>query len=499
METLTSQWYNALAAQLKLDTQQFQMVQGNIALGSTSAGMWAMMDSIPPDSITQYWTPQGYKSFSSQYGLVLTRLHDPSTASFEAKMGEYLPEWMSYLEKATIPQGTTLPAFFRAWALTHMAPDLAQECYSLLTNALNGPVGEGAAAWAEAGGSRGVKAYNQSISTVEHTVSGAPSASVSLDSATESSDTSTTWAKGSTGGFFDIFFGEAGASYEKSTVVVSEAGVVVSVQFAHMTGIPVMPLAQGTIVSGPNTYQAWYVPAALSLAYGTNNYDVWDTGSPGWASFFGESGSFPRAATQLLLVDGITVSVTSHQAIAEESRAELETSFEAGFFPFFGIEGHGGWTTDQRFNDAGQITATASCAEGDPQVLGVLQRPIGNLLAAELVNETRRASRVGVDAAPQQFEHSATVAVGDDEEALVGVVYVAWSATAQMGLRALGVKPAIEQLIVGFVNTWATNNAPAWGLGGVHQYEGGPPAYVATAEVISVIGKNRTVTITEFH
>ena len=298
METLTAQWYNAVAAQLKLDTQQFQMVQGNIALGNTSAGMWAMMDSIPPDSITQYWTPQGYKSFSSQYGLVLTRLHDPSTASFEAKMGEYFPEWMTYLEKATIPQGTTLPAFFRAWALTHMAPDLAQACYSLLANALDGPVGEGAAAWAEAGGSRGVKAYNQSISTVEHTVSGAPSASVSLDSATESSDTSTTWAKGSTGGFFDIFFGEAGASYEKSTVVVSEAGVVVSVQFAHMTGIPIMPLSQGTIVSGPNTYQAWYVPAALSLAYTTNNYDVWDTGSPGWTSFFGENGSLQRAATQ---------------------------------------------------------------------------------------------------------------------------------------------------------------------------------------------------------
>lgn len=498
MQTLTAQWYNAVSTQLHLDPSAFQMVQGNIALGSTSPGLWALMDSIPPQSITQYWTPQGYKSFSSQYGSLIPRLQDPSYGQFQAAMGDYYSTWMTYVKATPPPAGTTILAYFQSWAQSNMPPDQAGNALSLYAAALNGPLAQANMAWAVAGGATGVKAFNQTIEVVDHTIAGAPSQGVQLDSTTESSDTSHTWAKGSVEGFYDLFFGEAGASYDAATSVVTEAGVNISVEFTHMATVPIMPLSQGSILAGPTTYNAWYVPAALSQAYQNNNYQVWQPGTPDWSSFFGDSGSLPRAATSLLVVDGITVSMQSKAAIAKASQQEVETSFEAGFFPFFGVSGKGGWTSAQSFNDSGQVVATAKCPVGNPQALGILQSSIEALISSADIQAALRGNRVHVGGSPLRFEQTASVAVPGAASALLGTVYVAWTALAQQGLHNFPVGAGVKDLIVNYVNTWATNNAPNWALGSFHQYQQPVPPFIATAQLANVNGNNRTVNITNF-
>jgi hypothetical protein len=496
MQTLTSQWYNALVTQLHLDPSHFQLVQGNIGLGSTSVGMWALMDSIPPLSVTQYWTPQGYKPFSSQYGAVIPRLKDASYGQFQSAMGDYYNAWMAYIKANPAPTGTGILTWFQAWSQGNMPPDQAATALSLYAAALNGPIAQADIAWAIAGGATGVKAFNQTISQVDATLETAPSATVSLNSSTETSDTTHTWASGSVEGFWDVFFGEGGASYDASTSVVTSAGLAFDIQFTHVTTIPIIPLQQGAETDGPITYSAWYVPAALSEGYENNNYQVWQPGTPDWTSFFGDGGSLPRAAAAMIIVDGITLSLTSEAAIATESREEVKTSFAAGFFPFFGVNGEGGWSSDQKFNDSGQITATASNPVGSPQVLGILQMPIASLISSIQIQAARRSVRSPAALAMGSLEHSAEVAVPGGDATLLGIVHVAWTPGAIAGLANFPGPAGVKTVIANTVNTWATNSGPGWAAGSVHQYVG--LGFVATAQVVAVNGPDRTINIIAF-
>jgi hypothetical protein len=380
MQNLTAQWYNALTTQLHLDPQQFQLVQGSVALGATSQLVWSLMDSVPPYSITQYWTPDGYKSFSSQYGAVLPRLKDPSSGAFQVAMSDYYEAWMTHLKKAPPPSGMTITSYFSGWAYSHMAPDQAATCVSLFDGAMNGPIAQANSAWTTAGGATGVKAYNQTHDGLQNTIATGESRTVNLASDTESTDTSHTWANGNVEGFWEDFFGGGGSSYDASTSVVTNADVAMEISFTHYATIPIIPQQQGKIVSGLTTYQPWYVPSALSEAYENHNFDIWLPGTPDWSSFFSEDGSLQRAATSLIVVDGITVGMTSKTSVAKSEQESVTSSFAAGFFPFFGVEGQGGWESKQTFNDNGQIIATASCPVGSPHVLGILQTPVSRLV-----------------------------------------------------------------------------------------------------------------------
>ena len=81
--------------------------------------------------------------------------------------------------------------------------------------------------------------------------------------------------------------------------------------------------------------------------------------------------------TALVLVDGISISLTSQAGFSGSDQSSMQTAFEAGFFPFFGVEGEGGWNQTVTFDDEGCVVATANCPVGSPQVLGVLVSPIG--------------------------------------------------------------------------------------------------------------------------
>ena len=88
MKTLTAQYYNALTGGLRLNPQQeFQITQGQIALGATSQNFWGYLDTIPPVLIANTWSPGGQNTFSSQYGAVISRLKDLDVERLEDRHG----------------------------------------------------------------------------------------------------------------------------------------------------------------------------------------------------------------------------------------------------------------------------------------------------------------------------------------------------------------------------------------------------------------------------
>ncbi|MDR9403547.1 MAG: hypothetical protein RI580_08915 [Halothece sp. Uz-M2-17] len=505
MKTLTQQWYNAITTQLNLSRNQFQIVQGNISLGATSQQLWSLMDSIPPYSITHNWTPGGINTFSSQYGTLISRLKDPSFGQFQRDMGDYFTAWQTYLvaNPPTDPTPQGLIKHFSGWAYANIPdPSTASTVISEYAAAMNGPIAQANEAYLAAGGQTGIKAYTQSIEDVDTAAVSAPSGSVTLDSETSSSDVSQTWAKGATFGFYDVFFGEGDASYEQTTTVVTDAGLDITIKFDHVATIPIVPLSQGTKVAGPTTYQPWYVPAALTVGYSNNNNDTWQIGSPDWNTFFGTNGTLPRVATSLIVVNGINITLTSKKAVSMSSQAEVKAAFEAGFFPFFGIDGKGGWSNSMIFNDNGTIVAHSTCSLGNPQILGILQSPITAFVSAPEILAMMRQSRSnlqGISAYPNAFEYGTEVrALSSPSVEATQAVFVAWTAAAQTGLLNSGYGQGAQDVIIQYVNNWATASAPGWANGSLHTLNYPMPPFNVDA-VVNHAGGNSSVTITRFY
>lgn len=491
MQTLTAQYINALITQLNLSADQFQLTQGEIALDASSQALWAYLDAIPPDSLANNWSPGGQNTFSSQYGDVISRLKDAGSTAWQQSMGDWLPAWETYLKANPCPATQTMAGYFRNWALASgMPPTQAQQAASLYSAALNGPIFQANEAYAAAGGQTGVKAYTQTIESATHAIMSNAGKTVSFDSATESSDVSHTWAATVGEGFIADLFGGGDASYDDVASRVISAGLDISIAFTHIATIPAIPLSQGTVTAGPSTYSAWYVPAALSSGYTTNNNEVWQDGTPGWANFFGPGGSFPRATQAIILVDGISVTMTSRASFDESDQTTVQTAFGGGFFPFFEVEGHGGWSSSTVNFDQGQVTVTQSSPIGNPQVLGILQTPLTNLVAAEQLTKAILSDRRRL----RDVKPDSTIEIVDPErpDVMIGVS-VNWTPGAYAAMQAAHPNPGVQQVVFVGTNNWAANNAPTWAVGAMQQYLG------ATAQRVVTPGGGIGALISAYH
>lgn len=495
MKTLTEQYYNAIITQLNLSDQQFQLAQGNVAVGATSQNIWAMMDAIPPTSVVKKWTPGGVNTYSSEYGALITRIQDTATGAFQAALGDYYSAWQTYLKANPPTAGKSIIEVYTAWAYScGMPPDQANKTVGLFQASLNGPVTQANIAWYAAGGQTAIKAYTQTVETIDNTIAGAPAGGVTLNSQTQSSDISHTWANGGIEGFFDFFFGSGESSYDSVSSLVIASELDFQIKFAHVSTVAVTPLANGTVTAGPTTYQPWYVPAALLLAYSNNNNNTWLTGTPDWTTFFGPQATLPRVTSGLIIVDGISITVTSGKSVDQNSRTQVEAAFEAGFFPFFGVQGSGGWNTSTSFSDEGIMTVTSTCPQGNPQVLGILQSPISSFVSEAVLRAAMREARPVT--LMRQAEGSCAEVRAKEGAMQVAVVQVNWTAAAIAGLNAAIPNPGLRQLTANMVDTWVQNNSPNWVMG--VQYQWHSVGRTATAQLVAIAGGDRIARVVAF-
>lgn len=372
MKTLTNQYYNATVAGVGLDPNNFQLYQGTGATPATSQEMWNIFNVVPPKTLTNYYDPSQTNLFANQYNLILDALITASDSDFRNCMGDYFTDWQAYF-KDNFPEdysADSVTKVFNKWAAIN-APSQAS-CVSGLTKTFINPVNMANLAFAQANQKY---AWNKTVETLKSNLASGANKSFTLDSRTESSDTTHTWAGGGTSVFFNLFSFGAGGGYDKVTTKATSAGLKLNVNFDKLTTFAAGPYA----AADPNDpiltkYFPWYNSAVMSLAYGTKDNTVWNNQKPTtWEKAFGSDGFLQRMATAIVAVDGITVTMTSDASYSSSEQTQIQASAKVGFWPFFTASGSGGHTNNITFNDNGQFTATTKSAKGNPTILGVLQ------------------------------------------------------------------------------------------------------------------------------
>lgn len=396
LHNLTAQWYNALTTALSLSPQDFQLAQGELLTPISTERLWDMMNQIPTESIAQYYTPATTNTFSSDYQSLLSYLHAPAQKSFQDAMGANYSAWKAaaaaYLGdpanaaaiKAAGGPAQALLAYFGTWAAINLDPGTAAECTTLYAASYDSPVyiadlvmfnlKPGAAA-----------PYTMTQPQLVADLARGPAIQFTMDSATQSSDLSNSWTS-STSSDGGTYFYTVDSSSEATdfTQTFASGGVTVETSYEHVLTVPVQALATGTVLDSQTTYLPWFYPAALAAAYQDQGSDLWsDTAQ--WARFFGPDGSLQYVATALVVVDGVTQTVTSQATYdtAEQTYAHSQSSSNYGCWPFYVSRSSSSTTqTSTTFDDAGQMTVTTTSPVGNPLVIGVLVSPIKALETA---------------------------------------------------------------------------------------------------------------------
>jgi len=370
MTTLYQQWYNALVAGLRLDPATFQLLQPNTPLGDTSDQLWAYYNSIPPLSLVNNFQINAVNRFYDDYRAVVNVLISQTGDSLRQDLGDCYPAWMTYVSGlSSAPKPADLPDVYFSWATIH-CPGAASRGRNDLEAMLDDPIALAQQAVLDRSGFiNGVPNYSATIEDLRDAVTQAPSASFSFDSATQSTDTSRSWASSEVGGFWDFFEGGGSGDWSETQAKAAASHVTVSVAFQHALTFPAEP-------------GGWYSSSTLTSAYATRDNTLWKPAvTPNWNSTFGPNGNMQRFLTELIVIDGINTTMASAAGYSSSEEEEIRTDAEAGVFPFFFAEASGGASSSVSFDDEGTMTVTSTSPAGNPVVLGAIVSPAASLLA----------------------------------------------------------------------------------------------------------------------
>ncbi|MEJ5999788.1 hypothetical protein [Paucibacter soli] len=387
MNTLAAQWYLAVTKGCKLATDQFQLMQGAMPVGATSENLWNIFDSVPPLTATTFYNPAQLNSLSQDYGGVISALIAQGALQFQTDMQDSYAAWNNY--KKTI---TPLPSdnlgwskAFSSWAQANLPQSQVTKCITDFNTMLEDPIAMASnqllnVQFAPSNMHPNDYVYTTTIEQLTLALNNATPASVTLNSSTDSSDVSHTWAQTEASGIFDIFGLGGDTSYDSLTTKITSAGVSIQAKFAKLVTLPAAPLKQPSDDNELSQYMPWFNSAALGEGHAKQDNTVWKAGDAiSWASTFGPNGNMQRFASSLVIVDGISMTMTSKAALSTADQASFKAAAAGGFFPFFEAEGSGGWSHNVSFDDQGNITVSSSSPAGNPQVLGVLVSPITDL------------------------------------------------------------------------------------------------------------------------
>jgi hypothetical protein len=295
-------------------------------------------------------------------------------------MGDFLQPWQQFLNGQTsLPQGGIL-SLFQTWSTLHMPAGQAQLCVSDLEQILDNPISVAQSMWHSALGA-GVFAYSISIETVRNLLSEAPSGTVAMNSLQQSSNTSGTWAQGAVTAADDLFNISGEASFSDLTSSLLQAGLNITAQFQNVATMSAAPLSQPSSDPNPplNNAQPWFNPAAFQMAF--QNPSLWNNQPPSWSSMFGPNGSLQRTCSALVIVDGVTITITSNVGFSASEKTQFEAAAKVGFWPFFASQTATGWVNNISWDDSGNLTYTVSSPPGTSNqlVLGAIVTPISSI------------------------------------------------------------------------------------------------------------------------
>lgn len=370
MTEATAGWYHALCDGLHLDATKFQLAQGNgIPFGTTSDYLWEAMDTIPPYSATNVWGASR-SMFSSGYGDVLMSLQDPPDSQFQQALGENYDTWQQYLRAYTWLDGDTYDSVFRSWARRLYTPSEIDSLVDEMDQ--DTPVTAARAMWAKVGTS-GTKAYVPSYDMLANTMRTAPAAKVSFSNTQSTKTFKDTWAQGNAEMYFDIFGGEGSTSYEQTSKKAFNGAISIDLAVAHALVVDVMPLYEVNNDPTLSKYKPWYDSAVLSSAFRnrSNQDEIWNPqGETSWDDAFGPKGFMRYITTDLVVVDGVTMTMTVKAEFDEHDRTTISGEYATGLWPFFFSEGSAGAKYRLDHVDKSGFSVTLTSMEGNYLILG---------------------------------------------------------------------------------------------------------------------------------
>jgi hypothetical protein len=310
MTTLYHQWYNAVVAGLRLDPNTFQLLQPSAPLNGSIEQLWTYFNTVPPYSLVSNMELNGLHRFYDEYRAVVSSL----------------------ISQPGDPISMAQQSLDYQYGFVHGVPN-----------------------------------FGATIKELRDALVHAPSRSFAFNSATQSADTSNTWAKDAVGGIWDFFEAEGSGAWQQTEAKAAAGQVVVSLSFDHVLCYAATPAS-------------WDNMAALAAAYAIRDDRMWP-GVPNWNTVFGPTGTLQRFLTELIVIDGINMSMTSAADYDVVEQEEIRLRATAGYFPFFCAETPGGFTSSISFDTRGTMTVTAASPIGHPLVLGAVVTPAAELLS----------------------------------------------------------------------------------------------------------------------
>jgi hypothetical protein len=159
---------------------------------------------------------------------------------------------------------------------------------------------------------------------------------------------------------------------------IGSGGAPASRAFAesHVTArIAINACATWTVTPG-----AWYSSSLLSQAFSAATSPPWRTdANPSWQDLFGQGGGMRRALASVLIVDGVSITVSSDATFGASDQQTIMDHAAAGLWPLYARAGEG-VRTAVRFGPGGTMDIKIVTTSGHPIILGGNVLDIGRYL-----------------------------------------------------------------------------------------------------------------------
>lgn len=373
---LNAGWYNVVSAAMELDPATFVLAQGCLGLlTSDSSGLYLMSDAVPP-SAAVYYDAGGTSMRSSAYRLLLGALLPETGSDLKDFLGNKYANWITYKDAwwKNNPNSTlTQEKLFEQWANQRLDPRKTAEAISafkqssncMLIKALDELNAENAKQEFVSSDDKNYSLYrySASIEEAQTAINYGSALKIKYDSSTADTTLKNTTVNGSASGFYKIFSGSASIDYEKLNTSAASSKITISGTIKKFATLPTEPIN-------------WFNSAEYLRAYnGKGNANIWDAkaGSAGkWDSFFDiEKGSLARKVSQIVLVSGYDITVTSHADYSTEDYENITASAGIEIWPFFSGNVSATHTSDFTHNEDGTLSVRHTLDEGLIQIWGV--------------------------------------------------------------------------------------------------------------------------------
>ena len=377
IDKMNAGWRNEVAAQMGMDPNTFQLAQGTLGLQtSDSSGLFLMADAVPPQSVAAYYDPSTMAKRSDAYNQLLHAMLPSSSSGLQVALGPKYASWVLYRNADT--SDLSQEALFTKWASRNLDPDKITPALSAFKAAASDPLNTAldnvidkafrTTFVDDAGNTFTLPNYSTTITVARTAIDNGASATINYKSSTASSSSNGTSVSGSASGFYDIFSGSVGGSFQQLNQRAASSDF-------EITG------TVGKFATVLSDAAGWYNGAMVSRAYnGKNDNTIWDPASNmgDWGSFFGATGSLARRASQLLLVSDYDLTVTSKATYSQSDFMQIKTEASFGVWPFFSASASATHTETYTHNEDGSLSVRYQLNKGLIAIWGATIQPAPN-------------------------------------------------------------------------------------------------------------------------